>query len=184
MFRLFAVIAAAFAGTFVLEGCKNAAAKDLFKLVDDYISKFEDLNKNRHAKDQCDSLWMEAKAKVDEIKGAKGTKGDKKKLNEKVDRVNSLYSECVEAVAVLLEGCINEETKEVFKLFDEHITKFEDLNKQDHTRSQCLSLGNELDEKWNPLQGKMKGTDNDEKQLQEKYGKVYSLAKKCHDTSK
>ena len=163
---------------------KNAAAKDLFKLVDDYISKFEDLNKNRHAKDQCDSLLMEANAEKDKINGAKGTKGDQKKYDEKVAKLKSLHSECVETVAVLLEGCINQETKEAFKLFDEHITKFEDLNKKDHTRSQCLSLGKELDEKWNPLQGKMKGTDNDEKQLQEKYGKVYSLAKKCHDTSK
>ena len=95
MSRFFAIAAAAFAGVFVLEGCKNEECKDLLRAGDEYNAKMEALIKRDHSASECDSLVREFNGKIQELSGkAKGRSGDQKKHNEQVAKFNQLHQRC------------------------------------------------------------------------------------------
>ena len=93
----FFIAAAATAGVFVLEGCKNEECKELLRLCDEYNKSMEALIKRDHSVSVCQSLVDEFNGKVRELeKNAKGRSGDQRKYTEQVAKLNRLSTQCAQ----------------------------------------------------------------------------------------
>ena len=93
----FFIAAAATAGVFVLEGCKNEECKELLRLGDEYNAKMEALIKREHSKSDCESLQDGLIGKAEQLNGkAKGRSSDQKKVDEQSAKFDQLYDQCVE----------------------------------------------------------------------------------------
>ena len=84
----------------------------------------------------------------------------------------------------VLEGCKNEECKELLSLGDEYNKKMEALIKRDHFASECQSLLEEFKGKALQLNGKAKGRSSDQKKLNELCAKLSQLGQHCVNTAK
>ena len=104
MFRFFAVVVAAFAGAFFLEGCKNAESQELFKVADDCIIEFEHVNQQDihqqpkiEFRTKCQSIFDDWKAKTAPLlKKIHGNKSAQRHFEKKKHHIKFLFNECVD----------------------------------------------------------------------------------------